>query len=422
MAVKEFPGRGKVAVIKTSPETVLEDYQRLMHIAGYEEALPKDKETILKINISWHKFFPACSTTPWQLEGVIKTLLANGYARESLVAVQNRTPVVSAKVGEIANKQKPVVEKYGIRNVHIYEPQYKWVLYQPKEPFLALHKVYPKGLYIPEFLIGRNIIHLPTVKCIAPSSEVVLADGRLVKISDLIEGELTRGGIPIFDEDGDMRIAAKTPLFSLADDGSVISQDTCYFWRTPIKGRKLWLVRTKTDKEIKVSAEHPFLTANGWRRAADLKVGDRIAIPRRIKVKGKRQPLPSPEQTLKLTSPDFWRWMGYFIAEGCVQLMPTTYRFWWTNSNPLIQNDFVKLTRDLFDLSITHRLHSGRDGVYYFDSIQMKEFFEEMGLPVPLNAGNKVVPPLLYKCSDEEIAAFLQGYFDGDATIEFAVV
>ncbi len=59
--------KSKVVVLKTKPETVFEDYARLMRLAEYEKYLPKDKDTALKINISWHHFYPACSTTPWQL-------------------------------------------------------------------------------------------------------------------------------------------------------------------------------------------------------------------------------------------------------------------------------------------------------------------------------------------------------------------
>ncbi|MCD4685976.1 MAG: DUF362 domain-containing protein, partial [Anaerolineae bacterium] len=45
-----------------------------------------------------------------------------------------------------------------------YEPQFEWVRYEPKEPFLVLDKVYPEGVYIPKVFYGRNIIQLPTVK------------------------------------------------------------------------------------------------------------------------------------------------------------------------------------------------------------------------------------------------------------------
>ncbi len=159
---KDFPGRGKVAVLKTSPETVLKDYSRLMDLADIQDALPKDKETLLKINISWQTWYPACSTAPWQLEGVIRGLRAAGY--ENLIAAHNDTVVVDAHVGERNNKHKFVVDTYGIRNAHLFEPQYNWVRYDPPEPFLVLDKIYPEGVHIPEILIGRNIVQLPTVK------------------------------------------------------------------------------------------------------------------------------------------------------------------------------------------------------------------------------------------------------------------
>jgi hypothetical protein len=50
--------QSKVAVLKTKPTTVLEDYSRLMHLAVYQQFLPKDKETALKTNISWEHFYP----------------------------------------------------------------------------------------------------------------------------------------------------------------------------------------------------------------------------------------------------------------------------------------------------------------------------------------------------------------------------
>lgn len=162
MAVKDFPGRGKVALLKTTPDTVLEDYRQLMHLAGYQEALSKDVETILKVNISWQTWYPACSTTPWQLEGVIRTLQDDGY--QDLIAAQNRTVVVDAYVGERNNKHKVIVDQYGVRNVHLYEPQVEWVVYEPKAPMLVLDRIYPEGIKIPKMFIGKNIIQLPTVK------------------------------------------------------------------------------------------------------------------------------------------------------------------------------------------------------------------------------------------------------------------
>jgi uncharacterized protein (DUF362 family) len=162
MIDKDFPGKGRVALLRTRPETVLDDYRKLLKLANYEDALPKDRETLLKINISWQQWYPACSTAPWQLEGVVRALLEDGY--RNLTAAHNRTVVVDAYEGEFNNKHKLVVDKYGLRNVHLYEPEIEWVYYEPKTPMLVLDKVYPDGIKIPGYFFDKNIIQLPTVK------------------------------------------------------------------------------------------------------------------------------------------------------------------------------------------------------------------------------------------------------------------
>jgi len=157
-----FPGRGRVAVLKTRPETVLEDYARLLDLAGYREALPQDRDTLLKINISWDTWYPACSTTPWQLEATIRKLREDGCG--TLLAAHNDTVVVDAYVGEVNNKHRFVTDRYGIESCHLYEPRFRWVRYEPKQPFLVLDRIFPEGVEIPEIFPGKNIIHFPTVK------------------------------------------------------------------------------------------------------------------------------------------------------------------------------------------------------------------------------------------------------------------
>ena len=162
MLPRDFAGKGKVAVLKTSPETVLEDIGRLMDMADYRTALAPDRETILKINISWQTWYPACSSTPWQIEGIIRKLQADGF--RDLSAAHNKTVVVDAYVGERNNKHKAVVDAYRVKNVHLYEPEITWVRYTPKAPMLVLDRVFPEGILLPEYFFDKNIIQLPTVK------------------------------------------------------------------------------------------------------------------------------------------------------------------------------------------------------------------------------------------------------------------
>ena len=158
----DFPGKGKVAIVKTQPETILDDIEKLMTLAEVEKALPKDIQTGLKINISWQTWYPACSTTPWQLEGVIRTLRSLGY--QDLVGVHNDTVVVDTSDGEQNNKHKYVTDLYQVPCLYLYEDQFEWIEYVPSQPLLVLDKVYPEGIFIPKALIGMNIIQLPTVK------------------------------------------------------------------------------------------------------------------------------------------------------------------------------------------------------------------------------------------------------------------
>jgi uncharacterized protein (DUF362 family) len=157
-----------VAVLRTTPATVLTDYHRLMNLAGYRQVIDPRVDTALKVNISWHFFYPAASTTPWQLEGVIRAMKKDGYDPALMHACHNRTVVIDAHFGERQNKQINVVDAHRLRNIHLYENE-EWVdihdaVGDMSRDFIALNTVYPKGFSIPKRFIGENIIHLPTVK------------------------------------------------------------------------------------------------------------------------------------------------------------------------------------------------------------------------------------------------------------------
>ena len=147
---------------------MLADYHELLNLAGYQDVIGRDTETALKINISWHFFFPAASTTPWQLDGVIRALERDGYDLARVHACHNRTVVIDAHLGERENKQLDVVEAHGLRNIHLYEGE-EWVDVREAvgdltKQFLCLNEVFPQGFSIPRRFIGESIIHLPTVK------------------------------------------------------------------------------------------------------------------------------------------------------------------------------------------------------------------------------------------------------------------
>ena len=152
----------KVIVIKTSPATVLDDYERLLHLAEIEKFISLEEDSLIKLNLSWTKYFPSCSSQPWQLEGVVRTLLQKGYQKDRLFPVENKTVVTHPVKGAKNNLWTPVLEKFGLPFFPLTDVE--WIPYDFKEELLKMNRVFPEGFVIPKMFIGKSVIHLPTVK------------------------------------------------------------------------------------------------------------------------------------------------------------------------------------------------------------------------------------------------------------------
>ncbi len=152
----------RVSVIKTSPKTVLADYGKAMDMAGYRDFISTENDTLIKLNLSWTKYFPACSSQPWQLEGVLKKLTDDGFPSEKILPVENKTVVTNPVKGARNNCWEPVLKKYDTPFIAL--PDVKWITYKFKNELLKLNHIFPEGIEIPEMYVGKQIIHLPTVK------------------------------------------------------------------------------------------------------------------------------------------------------------------------------------------------------------------------------------------------------------------
>jgi hypothetical protein len=186
----------QIFVLKTSSKTILEDYAKLMHLAKYEENYPKDQKTIIKLNLSWSKFFPACSSPPWQVDAVLKTMTDDGYDPKKLFTAENRTVVTNIEKGLKGNKWGPIIKKYGAWFVPLtripfvpYESlRSKFIALKNRELHALDSKIFPEGFRIPNFYVGKPIIHLPTMKTHGHTG----AEGGSLKKT---EGEMKHGGI-----------------------------------------------------------------------------------------------------------------------------------------------------------------------------------------------------------------------------------
>ncbi|HKX74869.1 MAG TPA: replicative DNA helicase [Acidimicrobiia bacterium] len=111
-----------------------------------------------------------------------------------------------------------------------------------------------------------------------PSMGKCLAGGSLVL--DPVTGQ--RHSIESLFNDPSLLNSLHT--LSLADNGKLVSTrpsaiaDNGY--------RPVYRLRTRLGHEIEATANHPFLTINGWRELADLQRGDQVAVGREYSVDG----------------------------------------------------------------------------------------------------------------------------------------
>lgn len=154
--------RSKVAVLRTDTSTVVEDYVRLARMSGMDRALSRDTDTLIKLNLSWTKYFPSCSSQPWQVEGAARALLELGYDKSRLIPVENRTVVTEPWKGARNNRWLPVLEAAGLKFQPLTEVE--WTVHRFESPLLRLNQIFPEGIEIPKMYPGRQILHLPTVK------------------------------------------------------------------------------------------------------------------------------------------------------------------------------------------------------------------------------------------------------------------
>jgi replicative DNA helicase len=156
-------------------------------------------------------------------------------------------------------------------------------------------------------------------KCLAANSEIVLADGSLVTIEEIYHRR--QGQLLTLNQDWKFKI---TNPSNFIDDGI----------------KPVFRVTTKLGRYIETTLTHPYLTIQGWQQLSQLKLGDKIAIPRKINIVGTGT---LPNHKVKL--------LAYLIGDGCL----TKHHPLFLNNSPLLQKDFVQSVTNFKGVKIRHK-------------------------------------------------------------------
>ncbi len=147
-------------------------------------------------------------------------------------------------------------------------------------------------------------------KCLSFDSEIVLSDGSVSTIEEIYKKR--RGKLHTLKTD--LKFTLTRPS-AFVDDGL----------------KPVFRVTTRLGRAVEATLPHPFLTIHGWTKLAELKAGDKIAVPRKLEVFGSKT---ARECEIKI--------LAYLIGDGCLTDSSPSF----TNGNPVVRDDFSKAVTD----------------------------------------------------------------------------
>jgi len=245
------------------------------------------------------------------------------------------------------------------------------------------------------------------------------------------------------------------------DIKSIEAGDKVYSWDEKTNSIKRALVKAKIfsgykevfkleagGREIEATSNHPFLTITRrknnsshkkgffhqeWRSLEKLKPGDVVGISKKLPIEGKPYNLPNLKigntigsnnqyskfkmntshlynkniNVPKETNEDFMWLAGILIGDGHIDLKQNKINI-ATHEKEDYREDLIKLLKKLFNYKVTEK----KERYIIINSKILCELFIRMGLSG--NADTKQVPDWIFTLPENQILAFLAGYFDAD--------
>jgi replicative DNA helicase len=218
--------------------------------------------------------------------------------------------------------------------------------------------------------------------CLTGDSRVLRADtGAEVTI-----GELAASGerdVPVWSLDTDLRMVPATMTHAF-----------------PTGVKEVFELRLASGRRVTASANHPFLTVDGWVRLDELAVGSRIAVPRVIPAPKEAQVWPEAEIVM----------LAHLLGDGCVAPRQPIH---YTSADPacldaveraaahfgIAPRRVQQATWSHVDLSAPHKLARGRRN-------PIAEWLDQWGL-YGRRSHEKFVPDPVFALDDDQVALFL---------------
>jgi len=144
-----------VRVPSTSPtrEDVLASVRRAMELAGWQEFIPRGAEVSLKPNLGWDLFLPGAVTSPWALEGVVRTI--RDWVGKIYVVESDQVVVDVEKAFRLSHIDR-VCREYDLPWVNMTR--------QPMRTVPLPNGRVLKQVAVPEILLRTKLVTVPVMK------------------------------------------------------------------------------------------------------------------------------------------------------------------------------------------------------------------------------------------------------------------
>ncbi len=174
--------RTKVAVLSTTPETVLEDTQRALIMSGASVHLGAD--AVIKLDLGWNRGFPGTGTQPWQLDGVLRALDRHHVGAERIQVVETPRQGLDPQAAARAHRLDVVLRGAGLQlavpSAASCPPR------SIETEHVNLRQHFPRGLPLPLGVEGKTTILLPSLK----THRGVGVGGAVLALASLLMGDV----------------------------------------------------------------------------------------------------------------------------------------------------------------------------------------------------------------------------------------
>src|SRR5580692_6405481 len=241
-------------------------------------------------------------------------------------------------------------------------------------------------------------------------------------LSDLRESGCLTAGTRILRADtgseitlGDLLAsgARNVPVWSLDERLRLVPQIMTHAFPSGVK--EVFRVRLTSGREVEATANHPFLTLDGWRPLADLEPGSRVAVPRQMPGPLHAQEMPEPELIM----------LAHLLGDGSfVRNQPIRYAS--TDEANLtavtdaarhfgitaVRDEYAAARCTSLRLPAPYRLARGRRN-------PIAVWLDSMGL-FGLRSHEKFIPPQIFSLPQNQLALFLRHLWATDGSVTVA--